>query len=72
LTLVGPEMLLPRDAAHRVGDQRGPALAVTNIGPTGAFVSAWDDLGKGFGTGEGNGDVVVDVVPVPVVRNGAQ
>jgi hypothetical protein len=54
-----------------VGDQRGPALARTNIGPTGAIVSAWDDLGEGFGSGEGNGDVVIEVVPVPVVRNGA-
>jgi hypothetical protein len=72
LTLVGSELLLPRSTPHRLGDQRGPALAETNIGPNGALVSAWDDLGEGFGSGEGHGDVVVEVIPVPIVRNGTQ
>ena len=68
----GTELLLPRLAAHRVGDQRAPALAPSTLEPEGGLVSAWDDLGKTFGLGEGNGDVVVELVPTPVLRIGAQ
>ena len=36
----GPALLLPRSASHRTGDQREPALAVSNWGPGGAVVAA--------------------------------
>jgi hypothetical protein len=65
----GTELPLPRSAAHQVGDQRTPALASSGLAPGGALVSAWDDLGQGLGTGEGNEDVVVEEMPTPVLRN---
>ncbi len=58
---------LPRWDAHRVGDQRLVALAASPLGPSGAIASAWFDLGNGF-SGEANGDVVVELLPVPVLR----
>jgi hypothetical protein len=64
------ELPLPRSVAHRAGAQRRPALAASPLAPGGAIVSAWDDLGKGFGGGEGNGDMVVELIPVPVLRTG--
>ncbi|MGH7438112.1 MAG: hypothetical protein ACRENE_20710 [Polyangiaceae bacterium] len=72
LTPAGSELLLPRTAAHRGGDQRGPAMAVNHVSGGAELVTAWDDLGKGFGQGEGTGDVVVEVVPLPILRNGSQ
>jgi len=61
------EIPLPRWDAHRLGDQRFPALAGTALGPEGAIAAAWMDLGKTF-SAEANGDVAVELVPVPVVR----
>ncbi len=72
LSWTGTELSLPRTAAHRAGNQRRPMLAASTLEPDGALVSGWDDLGETFGGGEGNGDVVVELVPVPVLRNGAQ
>ncbi|HLK37034.1 MAG TPA: hypothetical protein VKU41_09820 [Polyangiaceae bacterium] len=66
----GAEMSLPRTAAHRAGDQRRPALAASQLAPGGAVVAAWDDLGLGFATAEAPADVVVEVIPVPVLRKG--
>ncbi len=70
LTTTSAEMPLPRSSAHRVGDQRSPALAASLLPPGGALVSAWDDFGKGLGPVEGDGDVVAELIPVPVLRNG--
>jgi hypothetical protein len=71
LSWTGTELPLPRLAAHRVGDQRRPAMVASPLAPDGAIVSAWDDLGLGFGGAEANGDVVVEVIPIPVLRTGA-
>jgi hypothetical protein len=63
------EIPLPRSSAHRLGDQRRPALAAGLLAPTGVeLVTAFDDLGKVFDAGEGNGDVVVEAIPLPILR----
>jgi hypothetical protein len=59
------EVPLPHGQAHQVGDQRLPALAANALPPGAAIVSAWDDLGKTFGSAEDNGDVVLAVAPTP-------
>ncbi len=64
------EFPLPRNPMHQAGDQRMPSLAASGLAPGGALVSAWDDLGRSFGSGEGGGDVVLEVAPVPVLRSG--
>jgi hypothetical protein len=66
--LTAVEIPLPRWNAHRVGDQRSPAFAASGWAPGGALIGAWDDLGLGFGQGEANGDVAVEFMPMPVVR----
>ncbi len=58
---------LPRWDAHRSGDQRHAALIASPLGPSGAIASAWDDLGNVF-SNEANGDVAVELIPIPVVR----
>jgi hypothetical protein len=64
------EIPLPRWAQAQVGDQRLPGLAASTLPPGGAIVAVWDDLGKTIATGEGNGDVVVELAPVLVKRTG--
>lgn len=59
---------LPRWAAHRAGDQRRAALAASGLPVQGAIVTAWEDLGRGLGVGEAAGDVVMELVPAPLVR----
>jgi hypothetical protein len=67
LSTAAAEAPLPRTAAHRLGDQRSVGFAVSSLPPAGALVSAWDDLGKTLGTGEGTGDIGVQLLPaVPV------
>jgi hypothetical protein len=61
------EVPLPRWPQHQLGDQRRPAFAASTLPPEGALVSAWDDLGRSFDGGEGNVDVVVQLVPVPPI-----
>jgi hypothetical protein len=65
------ELPLPRWPQARAGDQRLPAMAASTLPPGGALVLGWDDLGKGNTSGEGNGDVVVEVAPVPLLRTAA-
>jgi hypothetical protein len=67
LSTSSAEVPLPRWDSHRLGDQRFPALAATPLGPQGAIAAAWMDLGKTFAA-EANGDVAVELMPVPVVR----
>ncbi|MBI3202988.1 MAG: hypothetical protein HYZ29_15725 [Myxococcales bacterium] len=67
LTLGAP-LRLPRWAAHTPGDQRFPALAASPLGPEGALVTGWDDFGLVFGKDEGAPDVVVELIPVPILR----
>jgi hypothetical protein len=60
------------EAAGSSNEPDGGSLMVASpIAPEGAIVSAWDDLGLGFGGAEANGDVVVEVIPTPVLRTGA-
>jgi cysteine-rich repeat protein len=70
LDLSQTEISLPRWAQARVGDQRLPGLAASTLPPGGAIVAAWDDLGRNLSAGEGSGDVVVGLVPTPVLRTG--
>ena len=68
---INEEFPLPRWPDHQLGDQRRPALAaVPSSGalPGGAIASAWDDLGRTFGPISGTPDVVVELIPVPIVR----
>ena len=64
VSMSASEAPLPRMAADRKGDQRNVGLAASTLPPGGAVVSAWDDLGKTLSGGEGNGDVVVQLLPV--------
>jgi hypothetical protein len=64
----GTELPLPRQSGHLAGDQRNAGLAASALAPEGALIGAWDDLGKAVGVGEANGDVVVEVAPVPMSR----
>ena len=63
---VKPAIPLPR--AHRIGDQRHPALTVMNGAPDGSLVAAWDDLGQSLGGGQSRYDVVLEVAPIPMLR----
>jgi hypothetical protein len=68
----GTVMPLPRWEAHRAGDQRNPALAATPLGANGALVGAWEDYGASVGGLEARPDVVVEVVPLAMVRWGLE
>jgi hypothetical protein len=68
LDMTRPEIALPRASAHQAGDQRRPALAASPLAPEGALVTAWDDFGPVFDAAEGTGDVVLELVPTPVLR----
>jgi hypothetical protein len=68
LDLTATEMTLPRWAQANGGDQRYPALVGDPNVAGGAVVAGWDDLGRGISTGEGTEDVVVEMIPVPVLR----
>jgi hypothetical protein len=60
---------LPRDDVHRFGDQVMPSLAPVPNWPSGALVAAWTDLsGKNFGGQATHADVVLSLIPTPVVR----
>lgn len=65
---LGTPLRLPRWDTHTPGDQRFPALAASPLAPEGALVTAWDDYGLVFGKDEGAPDVVVELIPVPIVR----
>jgi hypothetical protein len=63
------ELPLPRSSDHRKGDQRLPALAAGPLVPLGQqLVTAFDDLGRNFPQGKGNADVVVEAIPIPLLR----
>ena len=65
---LGTPLRLPRWDSHTSGDQRFPAFAASPLAPEGALVTAWDDYGLVFGKDEGAPDVVVELIPVPIVR----
>jgi cysteine-rich repeat protein len=62
------EVPLPRWPQARLGDQRNPALVASTLPPNGALVLGWEDLGRGIAAGEGPDDVVIEVMPVPTLR----
>jgi len=63
------EISLPRSTAHRTGNQRRPALAAGPLAPTGQqLVTAFDDFGLVLGPREGSGDVIVEAIPIPLLR----
>ncbi len=66
LDLTDRELRLPRQAAHRAGDQRHPALTAVGM----SLSAAWDDLGGGFGDAAGKTNVVVELIPLPLLRIG--
>jgi len=69
LDLSAAEIPLPRSPVHRAGDQRLVGLASGPLAPVGRqLVTAFDDLGKTFGSGELDGDVVVEAIPIPLLR----
>jgi hypothetical protein len=68
LDLNAIELPLPRSSPHRLGDQRLPALVAGPLGTGQQLLTAFDNLGKTFGSTEGNGDVVVEAIPIPVLR----
>jgi hypothetical protein len=68
LDLSAPEIPLPRWAHARIGDQEAPALAASSLPPGGALITGWNDLGRAIATGEANNDVVVELIPVPLLR----
>ena len=60
---------LPRYVWHTPGDQVLPALASLPYWPTGALVAAWTDrTATNFGTQAPHGDVVLELIPTPVLR----
>ena len=65
---LGTPLRLPRWDVHTPGDQRFPALAASPLAPEGALVAAWSDFGLVFGKSEGAPDVVVELIPIPVLR----
>ena len=64
-------MPLPRDDPHRLGDQLMPSLAAVPYWPSGAIIAAWADrTGANYGGQAPLGDVVMELIPTPVVRMG--
>jgi hypothetical protein len=69
-TAGGAAFPLPRQRAHRAGDQRTPALATLSAGGSIALVLAWEDYGGAMSVAEALPDVVLQVMPLPGVRVG--
>jgi hypothetical protein len=69
LDLSAIESPLPRDPDHLKGDQRHVSLAelAAPDAQQTMLLSAWDDLGTTFGPTEGQGDIVAQVVPLPLL-----
>lgn len=59
---------LPREVAHRAGDQRRPSLSSGPWTSGTALVAAWEDHAKTV-TGSLKRDVLMQIIPLPVVRN---
>jgi hypothetical protein len=58
-----------RDLGHRAGDQRRPSLGIANLATSQALVAAWEDLGRTFGGTELTGDLVIENIPLPLLRH---
>lgn len=66
--LGAPVVPLPRWQIDRGGVQQTPVLAVTGLGDAGAVVAAWEDDGWTLGGDEARPDVVLEVIPLPMLR----
>jgi hypothetical protein len=61
---------LPRSNVRRLGDQALPSLTAVPYWPSGALVGVWTDLVRdGYAGYSSRADVVVELIPTPVVRN---
>lgn len=58
------EMLIPRSCEGNFGDQRAPALARTDLPPSGALAMAWEDYAHAKGA-RGEPDVLMQYAPTP-------
>jgi hypothetical protein len=68
-----PPIPLPRQAAHQVGDQHRPIIVPvvdsTQPAPGGALLACWNDLtADNFLDQSEHGDVVLELIPTPIVR----
>jgi cysteine-rich repeat protein len=68
LELSAEELPLPRQAVHRPGDQRLPALAGFSVGDQPFLALAWEDLGRVFAPAGGDHEVVLQLAPLPLLR----
>lgn len=68
LELSAEELPLPRQAVHRPGDQRLPALAGFSLGDQPFLALAWEDLGRVFAPAGGDHEVVLQFAPLPLLR----
>lgn len=73
--VLGEELRLPRFGVGAHGDQRSPALAAATAfaaqtppyDTLGALVAAYEDFGREHATAEGEPDVVVELLPLPLL-----
>jgi len=73
LTESAPPMPLPRHDAHRLGDQVIPALISLPYWPNGGILAAWTDLsGSNYGGQAVHGDVIIQLIPTPILRKGSE
>jgi len=68
-----PPMPLPRETAHQNGDQHRPVLVPvvdpSQPAPGGALLASWNDLSPGnYQDQAQHGDVVIELIPTPIVR----
>ena len=62
---------LPRHPAHTPGDQRLPSLVSVPLGPAQGVLAAWEDLLPANFEGHcPYTDVVLELIPTPILRNG--
>ena len=62
------EIGIPREEGHRIGRQWAPALAATGVRGSLALLAGWNDSARTFGPGAGAPDVVVQMMPTPILR----
>jgi hypothetical protein len=68
LDLTRTEVPLPQWPQARLGDQEAPSLTPSVLPPGGAVVAGWNDLGGDLVSGDGQGDVVMELIPTPPLR----
>lgn len=68
-----PALQLPREHAHTTGDQHRPILVpvvdASQPAPGGALLASWNDLtASNYPDQSEHGDVVIELIPTPIVR----